>query len=1013
MDDKSHVVIYNAHIYKFKTHRPQYLEIVTQSNYKNPYLIIYHNKSKWKCKFNSETSWLTRRFSFQLHDKEQINTTSTSSTITTTGINSYELNCCDNNANNYSLKQTNSTIRSLHDLFHAAVIHRDYNPTHSLSIKSSKSKLKWFHSSSQKSVDHFNFSSSVMSSSSATPSLADTVNNLLPPSKSYQTKSLSCIINNSYLANSTSSINFNVNLPYNVNQSTTFQRMCSNNQIGYNNNNNNNNKVKYQNNNKLNLLLGLFMESGKYIIIQFNCINEMNLCLTILNKIIAMNKQIKAYPDIEFTWSVNVHFKPKDYTSARLIPNSSGSHYLCFTSTEILLIQGNLCVPKLIILYRFIRQCTSRRDGQFRLYTGRASPIGECEIIFELADYIEAEYVHEQCARLMHQSSRNKPSSSLSSLSSSSKRSNSKWNRFGFNKNNLPPLPRPISLSQNTGLVNTNLQPSRRIIRSKSMPIYYTTNNVMDDMSSLTTFNNKLSHQNVLHQSFPILPNFKKNYFTRNCYQSLSITSSPSSSNYHQSLNTLTLKSVKTFNEHNNEHLLLLNGSSKNEFGSVINENKPTLINCEINKTDNNSTSHYLEMNLNENKTKDDNESVTLRNNSSLRNRKKAFSACSPSDAILSLHPSLFPNIKESKLSTASVTDKIIGHRDNGDLFAQLFFDSYITYHHNCSSPCHADSCTNQLCSLTSLHNSARSSSLFTNSSTSIKSHNSLFHNSTTNTTAANNDNHNNNGSNNTSTNTTCNSMCSSFSPMMIATSSGSSLFFNCGNSSHGGSCSSSNSGSIDVRPRTSSDVSNIRRSYLCHSRIHQHNPRLSMQNHFSHHHHLHDSQHRQNHCCYSCPLRDMDYQASTKNSFSSLKLCRDLTSINELQPANNSPIIDPLNRPRSATTGSNLFLTKQRLSIALNHLKMNWSKKLSNCKNNSSTKKPIVSSRNDYTKKMSSVIYQFNEKVQNNPENDNDDEYIEAFSMDMHPFTNKLDQMKLPTEPIPNLSNHYMLIDN
>ncbi|KAK4468898.1 hypothetical protein MN116_008058 [Schistosoma mekongi] len=987
MQDKSHVVVYSAHIYKFKTHRPQYLEIVTQSNYKNPYLIIYHNKSKWKCKFNSETSWLTRRFSFHLHDKEQINTTRTSSTITTNDINRYELNCCHNNPNNYSLKQTNSTIQSLHDLFHAAVIHRDYKPIHSLSIKSSKSKLKWFHSSSQKSLDYFKFTSSVMPSAAATtPSSAEAVNSLLPPSKSYQTKSLSSIINNnSHLTNSTSFINFTINLSSNVNQSTTFQRMSSNHQIEYNNNNN---KVKYQNSNKLNLLLGLFMESGKYVIIEFNCINEMNLCLTTLNKIITMNKQINAYPDIEFTWSVNVHFKPKDYTSVCLIPNSNGSHYLCLTSTEILLIQGNLRVPKLIILYRFIRQCISRRDGQFRLYTGRASPIGECEIIFELADYVEAQYVHEQCARLMHQSSRNKPSLSVSSLSSSSssKRSNFKWNQFGYNKNNLPPLPRPISsLSPNTTLMNTNLQPIKRLIRSKSMPIYYTTNTVINDKSNSITYKNNLSHQNGLHQSYPILYKLKKNYYIDNLYQSSPITSSSSSSssNYHQSLNTLTLKSNKTFNQYNNEYLLSLLKDS------------------------------------NENLTKDDNESVILRNHSSLRNRKKAFSACSPSDAILSLHSSLFPNIKESKLSIASVTDKIISHRDNSDLFAQLFFDSYIPYHHNCLSPYHGekyDSCTNQLCSLTSLHNSAKSSSLFTNSSTSIKSHNSLFHNNITNNN--NNDNRNNNGSIKTGTNTTCNSMSNSFSPMMIATSSGSSLFFNCGNSTHGGSCSSnsSNSGSTDVRPRTSSDVSNIRRSYHCHSHIHQYNPHLLMQNHISHHH-LHDSQHRENHCCYSYPLSDMNYQALTKNSFSSLKLCRDLTSINELQRVNNSPVIDPLNRPRAATIDSNSFLSKQRLSIVLNHLKMNCLKKLSTYKNikhnNPSTNKPIVSSRNDYTKKINTVIYTFNEKVQNNHENDNNDEYIEAFSMNINSFTNNnLDHLKLYTESIPNLSNHYMLIE-
>ncbi|XP_018646713.1 hypothetical protein Smp_175290 [Schistosoma mansoni] len=82
-------------------------------------------------------------------------------------------------------------------------------------------------------------------------------------------------------------------------------------------------------------------------------------------------------------------------------------------------------------IYRFVRQCVSRRDGQFRIYTGRASPIGECEIIFQLADHTEAVYVHEQFTRLMHQSSVNTPSS----LSSSSSSSNSGWNRFGYSQN--------------------------------------------------------------------------------------------------------------------------------------------------------------------------------------------------------------------------------------------------------------------------------------------------------------------------------------------------------------------------------------------------------------------------------------------------------------------------------------------------------------------------------------------------------------------------------------------------
>ncbi|KAF7259879.1 hypothetical protein EG68_02557 [Paragonimus skrjabini miyazakii] len=54
-------------------------------------------------------------------------------------------------------------------------------------------------------------------------------------------------------------------------------------------------------------------------------------------------------------------------------------------------------------LYSFVRQCASRRDGQFRVHIGRASPIGECELVLQLADVTEATFVHSTFVRLMKQ----------------------------------------------------------------------------------------------------------------------------------------------------------------------------------------------------------------------------------------------------------------------------------------------------------------------------------------------------------------------------------------------------------------------------------------------------------------------------------------------------------------------------------------------------------------------------------------------------------------------------------
>ncbi|CAH8620390.1 unnamed protein product [Schistosoma haematobium] len=989
MNNKTRVVIYKGTIYKYKTHHPQYIEIITQFNDKNSYLIIYQSKSKWKYKFNSNTTnWIIQKFLLhQFNENKQTNqigidSTGPTTTATTTRSTNIPSNTTTNTTHsNTRTTNTNTTTTANTNTNTTINSNTDTNTNTTTTANTNTNPTTNSNRSSCHSVN--NYSSSFK--------------------KSYKSKSCKLIHSNSQPIDSTVSMISNLCIS---NELNTSQQMCTKNQPKYtttttttttttnnNNNNNNNNFV----NDTSNILLGLFLESGKHFIFEFNTIHERNLCLASLNKIITMNKQMNAYPDIEFAWSVNVHFKPKDYTSACLIPNNNGSHYLCLTCTEILLIQGNLRIPKLIILYRFVRQCVSRRDGQFRIYTGRASPIGECEIIFQLADHTEAVHVHEQFTRLMRQASVNTPSLSLSSSSSSS---NSGWNRFGYSQNNLPPLPRPISLSQNNPLLSEmNLQPIKRLTRSKSISTIYNNNdnNSMDnkknnliddddDDKKNHSMNNNNKKNNREHHECNIIK-YKKNVLHQSCPLLL--------------LNTI--KDNYLLDHHDQQY--------SKEIKSIQNDHNDTIIfNNEIKEINDNPTSHYLEMNLCDNNIKEDNKnSVHLRNQSILHNRIKAFSTCSPLDLIftssqlfneiVSFKKVLCPTIQQQQQSSSSSMSNsniIISHRDNNDLFAQLFFEKPHNPYSLSSSSSYVIGKQDQLSSLTSLHYSNQSQS------TSTRSHNSLFHN--------NNNIHNNSNG----INTTCNSISSSLSPMMITTSSGSSIFLNCGNSIHGGNSNSnsnsSSTSSTNVRPRTSSDVSNMRRSYFYHSRVHyphhlqqqQHQQQSTM----THTHYLHHSQQRQEYS--PRPLSTIDYQTS-QNMISNLKLSRDLSSINELLPVNNSSIINPISRPRAATTGSNLLLNKQRLSIVLNHLKMNWFKKQSNMKkithHNLTTinyaTKYNTSSINDNTKKMN----------EDQHDDGNDDEYVETFPMNMNILSNNLNSLTLQTNLLPNLSNHYMIL--
>ncbi|CAH8580936.1 unnamed protein product [Heterobilharzia americana] len=370
MHNNTHLVVYKGTVYKFKTHRPQYLEITIQSNYRNPYLTIYQKRSKWKHKFKSNSNWLVKNF--RNHSNENI----------TYNINKNTFNHTNNNNENDFIKQSTSIInQSLNGLFHVAVLHRDYKRHHHQHFQDYSGHRVWYNS--QKDKKWFKSHVVQKSDSHINQSLSEHVNTSHRLIHNHLIDSSNCTNDNQIdsLSDLKSTLKSCLNISPGYKSSDKLTEKYINQMTIKKRNNNNHNS-----NNDRSLLIGLFMESGKVNIFEFTSISERDLCLTSLQQIISINKQTNAYPDIEFAWSVNVYFKPKDYTSAFLIPNYT------FNSE-------NLRVPKLIILYQFVRQCVSRRDGQFRIYTGRASPTGECEIVFQLTDHIEAAYAHEQCVR--------------------------------------------------------------------------------------------------------------------------------------------------------------------------------------------------------------------------------------------------------------------------------------------------------------------------------------------------------------------------------------------------------------------------------------------------------------------------------------------------------------------------------------------------------------------------------------------------------------------------------------
>ncbi|XP_018646714.1 hypothetical protein Smp_175300 [Schistosoma mansoni] len=93
----------------------------------------------------------------------------------------------------------------------------------------------------------------------------------------------------------------------------------------------------------------------------------------------------------------------------------------------------------------------------------------------------------------------------------------------------------------------------------------------------------------------------------------------------------------------------------------------------------------------------------------------------------------------------------------------------------------------------------------------------------------------------------------------------------------------------------------------------------------------------------------------------------------------------------------------------------MNWFKKQSNIKkisqyNLTTTNKHNISSINDNTKKQNPDSFGSIRKTHLNQDN-NDDEYVETFPMNINTFSNNLEHLTIQTNTFPNLSNHYMIL--
>ncbi|TPP62422.1 hypothetical protein FGIG_09817, partial [Fasciola gigantica] len=156
--------------------------------------------------------------------------------------------------------------------------------------------------------------------------------------------------------------------------------------------------------------LMLYLESGETCMLRLDAGSDRGQCLRALHNILNKNKLLRGYPDIDHAWTVTVRYKirtsqiPRTSLLASGFTNTIGRRFLCLTVSEFLIVQWNLRQPEVVCPYSFVRQCASRRDGQFRLFLGRASPLGECEVILQMSNATIARSAHEKFVRLMNQS---------------------------------------------------------------------------------------------------------------------------------------------------------------------------------------------------------------------------------------------------------------------------------------------------------------------------------------------------------------------------------------------------------------------------------------------------------------------------------------------------------------------------------------------------------------------------------------------------------------------------------
>ncbi|VDP81009.1 unnamed protein product [Echinostoma caproni] len=204
--------------------------------------------------------------------------------------------------------------------------------------------------------------------------------------------------------------------------------------------------------------LMLFLESGETCLLRFDASPDRDQCLRALHGILNKNKLLRGYPDMDYVWTATVRYKirathfPLTSLPASGFANSVGRRFLCLTVSEFLIVHCNLRQPELVCPYSFVRQCASRRDGQFRLWLGRASPLGECEVVLQMSSAMVARFTHETFTRLMTQCGtryRQLRSSFVSDLSTE------------FIEH-LPRLPRPSTVIHTAASSNpTETRPSR------------------------------------------------------------------------------------------------------------------------------------------------------------------------------------------------------------------------------------------------------------------------------------------------------------------------------------------------------------------------------------------------------------------------------------------------------------------------------------------------------------------------------------------------------------------------